>query len=163
MKKEISKLYTKSITLGVVIFLAGSFTGGAQDVKATDPFVKGNPSAARYEFILMPSTNAGMMLLKSTSFREVKVPEPNMSTNAGMMLLKSIIIPQIEFRETNIRSALDCLAQVAAEQDPQKRCVNFILNLKKEQEPPLTLSLHQVSLYDVLTLMVKCTCLAFKI
>ena len=79
-------------------------------------------------------------------------------------LLKSTIIPGIEFEETNIQDALNYLTQVAAKQDPQKRGVNFMLNVKStDPVSPITLRLKQVSLLHALDAVALLAGLTYKI
>lgn len=83
--------------------------------------------------------------------------------------LQAIVIPKLEFRDATVSEVVDCLRMRSGCEpgtDPEKRDVNFVLNLSAAPEsapPRLTFSLSNIPLLEALKYMTSLANLKFKV
>jgi hypothetical protein len=82
--------------------------------------------------------------------------------------MREIVIPHLEFQQASIREVLAALQQAAAEHDPKKRALGFVLELTPEQEAaaktrPITLALRNATLLDALRTVTDLAGLSYRL
>lgn len=78
--------------------------------------------------------------------------------------LDSIIIPKAEFKDAMLQDVIRFLVEAGKQNDPDKTGVNIASTLPADvQTGTITLSLNQVSLHTVLTLVAEITGLSLNV
>lgn len=78
--------------------------------------------------------------------------------------LQKMIVPKIDFREAALSDVLGFLHKVSGELSPDKKPISFVFHAPSGTTiPPLTLSLQNVPMLDVLRYVTTSTGLAYKV